>query len=497
MSEAPTKHSLEEVLAIFRSGITSQESHEFRLDSLDRLGVPLWGVFAWAENGDFADGFGYGPDPLAAKVGAWGEVLENRWATASLKNLPTCRASYASLGSAAIDPRLFCLDAGAPWDPEATRTWTTATRWPSFEKVWVPLEAAAISAHEGPDAAERLWMPITNGLGAGVSLEQALAHGILEQVQRDGDSVAFRALDRGDRIRLDDVRDEGTRARLRELDDAGIEVFAKLAEVTLGMPVVYVVGYDRDIERAPFSLALSACGEAAHPDREQALRKALDEFVSSRSRKRFMHGTLDDMRAVAPPAYSARVESDPSSGDESRALRSVLDWTNLSRKAFFDVIADPLFKVRSTRSLESLPTAGPEITGSAAALLAHLDERLRAEESEVLFIDFTPPGAPFSVVKTCCPRLEVETMSYHRIGRRNFERLARRAADDPTCAGLVGVGTPPPGALNVHLTPADEAAIGGPAWLDPDAIARKVGPLYALYREPNGHTVGKLKAQIR
>ena len=31
--------------------------------------------------------------------------------------------------------------------------------------------------------------------------------------------------------------------------------------------------------------------------------------------------------------------------------------------------------------------------------------------------------------------------------------------------------------------------LGGPAWLDTGAIDRIVGPLYALYREPESHAV--------
>lgn len=497
-SEAPASRSLEETLALFRAGLDVAEAHEFRLDALDRLGIPLWGVFVWATDGDFSDGYGYGSSELQARVGAWGEVLENYWATVSLRTLPRRRASFASLPGA-IDPRTLCLDAGAAYDPDAPRLWTMAKRWPSGESVWLPLEAAAIGLADAAEvpAGERLFTPITNGLGAGTSLEQAIAHGVLEQVQRDGDSVMFRALDAGVRLTLDDVTDPGTRALLRQLDEDGIEIFAKLAEVTLGMPVVYVVGHDRDLARAPFNLSLSACGEAAHPDREVALRKALNEFVSSRARKRFMHGTLDDMRRVAPARYCARVESDAVHGDESRALESVLAWTRMNRSEYFDVVRDPIFRERSRRSFGSLPTASTEDTRSAPALLALLDRRLRAEGSEVLYFDFTPPGAEFHVVKACCPRLEVETMSYNRIGRRNLERLLRRGAEEPALAGLVGIGDPPASLRTraVHLTEADRAALGGDAWLDPAAIGRAVGKLYALYREPNGHTVGKLRAR--
>ena len=47
----------------------------------------------------------------------------------------------------------------------------------------------------------------------------------------------------------------------------------------------------------------TACGEAAHPDREVAVRKALFEFAAARSRKAFMHGPLGPVRAATPPGY--------------------------------------------------------------------------------------------------------------------------------------------------------------------------------------------------
>jgi len=69
-SEAPASRSLEETLALFRAGLDVAEAHEFRLDALDRLGIPLWGVFVWATDGDFSDGYGYGSSELQARVGA-------------------------------------------------------------------------------------------------------------------------------------------------------------------------------------------------------------------------------------------------------------------------------------------------------------------------------------------------------------------------------------------------------------------------------------------
>jgi len=43
--------------------------------------------------------------------------------------------------------------------------------------------------------------------------------------------------------------------------------------------------------------------------------------------------------------------------------------------------------------------------------------------------------------------------------------------------------------LAVHLTPEAEERLGGPAWFDRAGADARVGPLYALYREPGRHVV--------
>lgn len=492
---------LAEVLRAFQSAIPHGDAHEFELTPLDRLGIPLWGAFVWADDGDFSDGFGYGSGNLGARVSAWGEVLENYFATKMLAAAARRTASFDELrqnGESAVDPVELCLDAGADYARDKQIVWTRGREFPSGEAVWLPLEAATIAPSDIKDDIafeDLLLMPITNGLGAGANLEQALAHGILELVQRDGDSVTFRAMDEGVKIDLDAVETEETRHLLDFLDAQGVEVIPKLAGISCGMPVIYVVGYDRDIEQAPFQLSLSACGEAAHPDREIALAKALREFISSRARKRFMHGSIEDMRRVAPEKYSARVLSDALGGDESRALVSVLEWLKMSRAEFFETIKSPIFEVRQTVKFSELPTVASSTIDSPQKLMNLLAERMRAENLEIYYADFTPKGSDFAVVKAIVPGLEVETMSYNRIGRRNFERLRERATRDRQFQGLVGIGDEKPAdALPIHLTEKEERAIGGKAWLSPAAVEKAVGKLYALYREPNGHTAGKMLA---
>ncbi len=91
------------------------------------------------------------------------------------------------------------------------------------------------------------------------------------------------------------------------------------------------------------------------------------------------------------------------------------------------------------------------------------------------------------VAKVLVPGLEVETLSYGRIGERVLRRLLDRGSD------LVGLGAPTtPDQLPVRLTPEATERVGGPAWLDVAAVARTVGELYPLYREPTRHAPQRL-----
>ena len=82
--------------------------------------------------------------------------------------------------------------------------------------------------------------------------------------------------------------------------------------------------------------------------------------------------------------------------------------------------------------------------------------------------------------------LEVETMSYGRLGERGVRRrlLAHPALPEP----LVAVGDRPgPAWGRVLLPTVSEERLGGPVWFDHAAADRAVGDLYALYREPGRH----------
>src|SRR3712207_8244328 len=115
-------------------------------------------------------------------------------------------------------------------------------------------------------------------------------------------------MDRGVVVDLAGLRDPDALALLARLDSAGIDVMVKLATTEFGVVDVYAVGCSRDLSE-PVPVMATACGEAAHPDRDTAVRKALHEFASARSRKAFMHGPFDVVLPATPDRKSTRLNS--------------------------------------------------------------------------------------------------------------------------------------------------------------------------------------------
>ena len=459
---------------------------EFPFGAIDRLGAPLWSVVLLGEDGALNDGFGYGPTLERAQTSAWGEAIEWFHARAALKILPRVRASFEQLqtrGENALDPVSLNLEAGTLYTPALPLQWVEVARHPDGFKCWCPIEFVApryADIEAGADPKRFVAVPITNGLGAGASFEAALSHGVLELLQRDGNSVSYRALDRGIRVELDEINDPQTRALLNHLDKSGVEVLVKLAATDFGMVNLYVVGFDRDVERAPSPIALSACGEAAHPDREVALGKALHEFCMARARKTFNHGPLNPVRELAPKGYLDAFAPATMRSEDNRALSEMRGWMNLSRQDFFEMLRAPIFTVRQSVRFSDLPTTS---VADARELLATLTARLNAENLEIYSCQFTPPGAQVCVLKAVVPGLEVETMTYGRIGARNLQRLLERHSP------LVGLGENPATARPIALGLEHQKQFPN-AWFDGARLDEIVGPLYPLYREPGRHVLG-------
>ncbi|KQP42041.1 YcaO-like family protein [Methylobacterium sp. Leaf106] len=461
----------------------------FPLAPLDRTGIPVWFVSLFLDDpffvGAMPSGIGYGATDDEALIGAVAEIAENLMPSLAVMPRKKERGSYHDLtkvfgiGSVA-DPLTLCLPAGSSVGRDTVLEWTPSVRARTGETVLMPLDIAATDYFELSEGYKPFTNLITNGLGAGPDVEFALGHGLLELLQRDGNGLLFRALDQGVMLDLDGIGPEN-RAMLARLDDLGIRALPKFATDQFGLTNIYVVGHDRNPADAPVPVALSACGEACDPDRERALRKALLEFQAARVRKAFGHGPLSFAERVTPLGYvNAFIQKALPSLDleESRALKAMLEWIVLPPEGLRDVLKDTVYSERSTKAFTDLPTTeAPD--GHARGRIAR--ERLEEAGFDVLYVDCSPPGGSVGVVKAIVPGLEVETMSYHRIGERNAAKLIER--DHP----LITFGEASETKLPVRLTPESLDRLGGQPLFDVALADEIVGRHYPLYREPESH----------
>ena len=488
--------NLADAITAYRRALPPGRLMEFSLTPLDRLGIPVQTLTflpeITADNAmvwQLCEGIGYGATEAEARVGAYGELTEEVSSSAGLSRMERFVGSYREMLArhgerGVIDPVALCLEAGSPYTPDATLEWVIVRRLSNGEAVLVPSEFVACSGMDAParEGVTRLVTPITNGHGAGTDPEMAQAHGLLELLQRDGNSVQYRALARSVAIDLSTVTDPVARELLERYDRAGIEMVVKVAATDFGFMNLYVVGYDRDPAAGGLPVMAAACGEAVHPVPAVALRKALLEFASSRARLALFHGPLERVRAIAPEGYLeayARILNPAE--EEPRGLEGMRRWLGFTWEEMRRVLA-PVFAVEETISFASLPVpANAEELSSKTVLLRHTAARLAEAGIEVLVADLSAPGSGVCAVKVIAPGLEVETMSYHRVGERNVARLLGRR---PVLAGL---GDPPAGASRVPLTAAAMERLGGEAWLDGPALDELMRDLYVLYREPSRH----------
>jgi ribosomal protein S12 methylthiotransferase accessory factor len=494
-----TQHGIAAAIAAYQKALPAGELVEFSTAPFDRLNLPCRTATFFATDGRTRGGAGYGFTDDQALVGALGEMTEEFAASRAVLEHPRRAGSYAEMvrrhgPDGVADPRTLCLDAGSSYTPDRPLEWAPTRRWATGEEVWVPVEFVA--TYRGDVGAGPLVTPVTNGLGAGLTGEQAVAHGLLELLQRDGNGLAIRALATGVALDPATITDLPARGVLELLDAAGVDVAVKVASTDFGLPGFYVVGADRAEVAGAAPIMAAGGGEAVHPDRNIALRKALLEFCAARARMAFFHGPLDRVARVAPPGYLDRMlPGVRPEAQEPRALREMIGWLGLTGAGLREKLSRRVLRVDRRVAFTDLPTSDSAPDGGRAALLADVAGRLGAASLDILVADHSEFAGGVHAVKVIVPGLEVETMSYGRIGERNVRRLVALAEGGGP--RLAGVGPAPPGARPVALTPEAEERLGGPAWLDWAAVERAVGDLYPIYREPGRHAAPLAMAQSR
>ncbi len=485
-------HNLGHAARAYVEGMPKGEIVAFPITPLDVIGLPVWIVALFPEDPRLADimpyGVGYGTTDEQAVLGGLGECLEMIYSVLTLPHAKRTRASWtdlvASLGVDAVaDPLTLCLPAGSPVGRDTALDWIESHRQRDGATVLVPIDLIALNAKELAPGYEPFTTLITNGMGAGPDLDWAVGHGLLELLQRDGNGLLFKALDRGIALDLPNPPSPAIAAIAERFERAGINAIPKFATDEFGLCNVYCVGYEAGNREPPLPIMLTGCGEACHPDRERALAKAMCEFAASRVRKAFSQGPEAFVRGAAPAGYVERFLRQAGAGvdaQEGRAFQTMRDWSNRRPSEIRDWLASTVHALHGQKAYDTLPTT-PAADSREAGRIAR--ERVEAGGIDVLCVDLTPPGAPISVVKVVAPGLEVETMSYGRIGERNTRKLIERG--DP----LIRFGTPTDTLKPVRLTPEALARFGRQPLFDTALAEEIVGPLYPLYREPEAHHV--------
>jgi YcaO-like protein with predicted kinase domain len=458
---------------------------DFDISDLDRLDIPVTSCSLIAGDRFAAQANGYGTTLEAARIGGLGELAEGVLLGRAVSELlrASVRGSRRDLVNAqgedrVVDPRMLGLPAWSPFDDEWPLVWVPTKRVRTGETVYVPADFVVSEPGE-LDTEQALITPVTNGLGAGLDEARAISHGILEILQRHTNGLRFRALDRLSPQIEETELPPAVRELAARMQQLGVSPVFKHAATEFGVCSTYVMGLDDDPSEP---IQLTACGEAAHPSAEVSLTKALLEYANSRARKAFFFGRQAHARRLGPPAYWEALRSRDENLNEQRAREAMQLWADLDIEKLRS-----LTMPRRDRTVSYADIALPALRDLCPQdeLLSYLLDALDGREPAHDVLAVTTSVGGVTAAKVMITNVEVETLSYGRIG----ELGVRMSLDSDL--GLVRMANGPTHThpARVALTPAAEERLGGLVYYSYEVADRIVGDLYPLYREPLRHSV--------
>jgi ribosomal protein S12 methylthiotransferase accessory factor len=376
---------------------------------------------------NFGNNGGVATDHPGAVAKALGEAVE-RYCSAFFRYADLLVSSYRDLPGPGTPPEAFALyrpeqyaAGGFPWRPftdDAPVSWTLARSLRTGESRYVPAAMVFVPFHysrEGRDTP--ITQPISTGLAAGSSFEDAALSGLCEAVERDAFTLTWQARLARPHLPVGSLPPD-CRDRVRRFTDAGLRVEIMDITTDLGVPTVltFALG-DR-----PTSPAL-AVAAATSPVPELAVRKSLEELAHTR---KFSRQVMDYL----PPLPVDVAGGHPAVEEQKHHLRfycpqpaksfAAFAWASEAERPFGELAAVP--------------------GRSAGEQLAALVDRLAAADLDVLACDLTTPDVAdlgLSVVRIVVPGLHPLFM-----GHRNRALGGHRLYTVPQRLGLPG---PAPG----------------------------------------------------
>jgi ribosomal protein S12 methylthiotransferase accessory factor len=376
------------------------------ITGLDRVGIPTYSAVIPRSRDGLSITNGKGLMPIDAKVGAVMEAIERQ--TACRTRLPLIQGSFQELSKsrAVLDPRNTNYSLVPDYCEDGEYTWVAGRDLITNDEVLVPAHIGGYAWHDSPPG------PITghsssNGLASGNIRQEAICQGLCELIERDawtmGDLGAhFLPLVRR---RVADPDNAATGLddfeifpSLEPMDDPASQLFRSaglqpiLHDITsdLGIPTVFAMVADESFQGFPMLHG----GAGTHPDARVAATRALTEVAQSRCVD--IQGVREDITQPGTPNDGFNLHT-------RRA--SVID-----RKIW------PLGESRQRRPLSALPSV---VHDDIQDDLNHILTCLQARGiSQVIVIDFTPPEAPFAVVRVIVPDLEHASTRRGPVGHR-------------------------------------------------------------------------------
>lgn len=235
---------------------------------------------------NFANNGGVSTIRYTAIAKAMGEAVE-RYCSAffDYAQLPLC--PFRDLGRPATPPGAYALyrpeqyEKGdlqwVPFDEDALVCWTEGTSLVTQQGVMLPAAMVYVPYHYRLSAGEApIVQPISTGLAAGCSFEEAALSGLCEVIERDAFTITWQA--RLSRPRMDpSTLPTSCMDLVRRFNDAGLEV--RIIDITSDIPVpTFMTVALGHAETSP-AVAVAA---ATDPSAETALTKSLEELAHTR-----------------------------------------------------------------------------------------------------------------------------------------------------------------------------------------------------------------------
>ena len=365
---------------------------------------------AFSRQSNFRNTGGVATTRRVAMAKAIGEAVE-RYCSALFESEELPLTSYDQAPFACVPPERFryfldeqFADPEFPYRPFERNTpvrWTPAIDLKNCEEVHVPACAVWMPYYFDVDLGEvPVFQPISSGLSAHCSLEEATLGGVLEVVERDAFSMTWQGRLSHPRIRIETLSD-ANHALARKIEATGDELFLLNATTDLGIPVV--MGVARGARAPAPPLVVSA---AAELDPEEAVRKALEEIVHTR---RYMREVQDWSEPFEPGENWSGIN------EQIHHLRLWGDRAMLPHAQF-------LTASRERIDWSELPNVD---CGDAAQSLRSLVARLDDHGFRAYAADLTTPDVRalgMRVVRALVPGLHPFFIG-HRIRARNCARL--------------------------------------------------------------------------